>query len=335
MLVEQGKIDLNSDIREYLPQLPYENITVKNLLQHTGGLPNYMWMLEHHWKSEKIPNNKDLLKLIKSLKLQRYFPPGRRHDYSNTGYIVLASIVEAVSGKNFADFVDENIFEPLGMENSFVYSASTNNNNQEKLNGYFYKWRRLRIYDQTLHDGIVGDKGVYSTTGDLFLWDQALYNNTLISDTLFQEAITKGKIRNRWEFAYGYGFRIKKHNQKRQIYHKGLWQGFRTSFSRFIDDEITVIILNNTDCPSIHYITDRVERMANELKSTPPELEVINTAICYGYEYGIEKYKMIKAQNPDAEFHIDQIEKTIEILNEMNKTQLAQIISRLSNEISL
>ncbi|MEA3444971.1 MAG: serine hydrolase domain-containing protein, partial [Bacteroidota bacterium] len=265
MLVEQGKVDLESDIRNYIPEIPYENITIKNLLQHTGGLPNYMWMLEHHWKKERIPTNKDLLKLIKKLNLNRYFRPGRKHDYSNTGYVLLASIVESVSGKNFGDFVDENIFSPLGMDNSFIYSAGINKNYPEKIDGYFRKWGRMRKWDQTLHDGIVGDKGVYSTTCDLHLWNQALYNNKLISDTLLHEALTKGKIRNRWEFAYGYGFRLKKYRHKEQVYHKGLWQGFRTSFSRFVDNQLTVIVLNNTDCPGIHSITDRVERMANDL----------------------------------------------------------------------
>ncbi|MCF8372778.1 MAG: beta-lactamase family protein [Bacteroidales bacterium] len=333
MLVEQRKVDLDADIRTYLPGFPYEKITVKNLLQHTGGLPNYMWMLEHKWKKEKIPTNKDLIALMKELKMQRFFWPGKRHDYSNTGYAVLASIVESVTGKNFGDFVADNIFKPLGMDHSFVYSAGIDKDYPEKLDGYFQKWRRLRIYDHTLHDGIVGDKGVYSTASDLVLWDQALYANKLINDTLLQLAMTAGKIRNRWEFPYGFGFRVKKYNDQKLVYHKGLWQGFRTSFSRFVDSHVTVIVLNNTDCPKIHSITDRVEQMANELKSTPPEFEIINNAICYGYEFGLQKYRMIKEANPETEFHIDQIEKTIELLNEMGKDQLAEIVSRLTIEI--
>lgn len=333
MLVEQGKIDLEADIRNYLPGLPYENITVKNLLQHTGGLPNYMWILEHKWKKEKIPTNKDLIALMKELKIQRFFWPGRRHDYSNTGYAVLASIVESVSGRNFGDFVADHIFKPLGMDHSFVYSAAIGKDYPEKLDGYFQKWRRLRIYDQTLHDGIVGDKGVYSTTGDLFLWDKALYTHKLINDSLLHLAMTPGKIRNRWQFPYGFGFRLKKFENQNLVYHKGLWQGFRTSFSRFVDNHLTVIVLNNTDCPNIHSITDKVEHLALELKSTPPEFEIINNAICYGYEFGLQKYRMIKEANPETEFHIDQIEKTIDLLNEMGKDQLATMVERLAKEI--
>ena len=333
ILVEQGLVDLNADIRTYLPGLPYEKITVRNLLHHTGGLPNYMWMLEHKWKKETIPTNKELLALMKDLKIQRYFRPGRKHDYSNTGYVLLASIVEAVAGKSFGDFVDENIFTPLGMDHSFVYSAGLAKEYPEKLDGYFRKGWRLKIYDQTLHDGIVGDKGVYSTSGDLFLWDQALYQNKLISDTLMQEAMTPGKIRNRWQFSYGYGFRMKRLQNKNKVYHKGLWQGFRTSFARFVDDELLVVILNNTDCPSIHSITQRVERMACELESTPPELEVINTAIAYGYEFALEKYQIIKNADPEAEFHIDQMETAIEMLDKMGKNQLVEILNQLVDEI--
>jgi CubicO group peptidase (beta-lactamase class C family) len=292
-----------------------------------------MWMLDNSWKNEKIPTNKDMIAVMKELKMHPFFGPGKRHNYSNTGYAVLASIVESVTGKNFGDFVADNIFRPLGMTHSFVYAAGMKKEYPEKLDGYVQKWRKLKIYEQTLPDGIVGDKGVYSTTSDLYLWDQALYNNRLISDSLLQLAMTPGKTKNKWEFPYGFGFRIKKYNDQKLVYHKGLWHGFRTNFSRFVDNHLTVIILNNTDCPQMHAISDKVEQLANELKSTPPEFEIINNAICYGYEFGLEKYHMIKEANPEAEFHTDQIEKTIELLNEMGKNQLAEIVARLAKDI--
>jgi len=333
ILSERGEIDLDADIRTYLPQLHYENITVRNLLQHTGGLANYMWLLEHKWKSEKIPSNKDLIDLMAKEKFPSYFRPGRKHDYSNTGYVVLASIVEAVSKTTFGEFLKENIFIPAEMNSSFVYSAAYDDEVPEKLDGYIRKWRRLRVYDQTIHDGIVGDKGIYSTTNDLYKWDQALYNNILVSDSTLKEAFTPGKIRNRWKFPYGFGFRLKKRSNKEVVYHKGLWQGFRTSFSRFIEDKNTVIVLNNTNCSSIYSITKTVEAIANEEIHLIPEYEIIRTAITYGYEYGIDQYKIILEDNPEITINHELFSKAIVSLESYDKNQLALIISRISESI--
>lgn len=333
ILHEQGKLNLNEDICTYIPELPYEGISVKNLLQHTGGLANYMWMLEHHWESTKLPKNSDLINLMAELKMSVYFSPGRKHDYSNTGYVILASIVEAISGELFGEFVNENIFNPLEMNNSFVYSAAYDIEYPEKLDGYIRKWRRLRVYDQTVHDGIVGDKAVYSTSGDLFKWDQSLYDHSLVSKESLEEAFTCGKIRNRWKFPYGYGFRLKYINNKKVVYHKGLWEGFRTSFSRFIDDRNTVIILNNTNCGSIYSIIEKVERIANEEVQLAPEYEIIRTAISYGYEYGIDRYNLIKEENPEIILNHSLFEKAILNLESNEKQQLVSIISQISKNI--
>ena len=330
ILKERGLIDIDSDIRKYLPEIPYENITVKNLLQHTSGLPNYMWILENRWKSDKIPNNKDLIKLLSTEKMPVFFSPGRRHDYSNTGYAILASIVESVTGKKFGDFVEENIFTPLEMNNSFVYSGAYENNHSDKLKGYFRRGRRLKVYDQTIHDGIVGDKSVYSTTGDLFKWDQSLYNNTLISENSLKEAFTSGKIGKRRLFPYGYGFRLKYEDSKKVVYHKGLWEGFRTSLSRFVDDHNTVIVLNNTSCSSMHAITERIESIANEEIHMTPEFEIIRTAISFGYEYGIDQYHLLKESDPGIVLNHEFFDEAIESLTASNKTELVSILKKIS-----
>lgn len=335
ILKEKGKLKLDDDIRAYLPSLPYKGITIKNLLQHTGGLPNYMWMLEHNWESEDIPRNTDVIKMMSELDVPKYFSPGRRHDYSNTGYVVLASIIEKITGTSFADFVETNIFSPLGMNSSFIYSSAIDSVYPKRLEGYFKRWRRYRTYGESIHDGIVGDKGVYSTTTDLFLWDKALYDNTLISQDLTDEAFTAGKIRNRWKFKYGYGFRLKKYNNKDVVYHNGLWEGFRTSVTRFIEDKNTVIVLNNTSCRSIYFINNKIDEIANEQTDLVPEYQIIRTAIKYGYTFGYEKYSLLKNDNPDLKIDNQLFEKVVEKLQELDKNQLAFTIHKLSEDIRL
>ncbi len=334
MLKEQSKLNLDDDIRIYLPNLPYKGVTIKNLLQHTAGLPNYMWMLEHNWKSDKLPTNKDVVRLLSELNLPVYFSPGRKHEYSNTGYVLLASIIEVVTKQPFEDFIQNNIFSALGMCHSFIHSAANIDVQSDYMLGYFRRWHRYRPYGESLHDGIVGDKGVYSTTGDLFLWDQALYDNKLISEESTEEAFTKGKIRNRWSFSYGYGFRIKNIGEHKVIYHNGLWEGFRSAISRFIDSKNTVIVLNNTSCRSMYFITKKIEQINNEDIELAPEYQIIRTAINYGYGFGIERYEWLKKKDPSLDLDEHLFAKVVDNLRQFDKKKLASIVSRLSQDIN-
>ena len=215
ILKERNQLAYDDSVTKYIPEFPYPEITIRMLLNHTAGLPNYYWLVEHHWKGGKAPNNEEIIKLMAEQKLNLYFTPGKRWDYSNAGYVVLASIVESISKQSFADFMHDNIFAPLEMENSFVYCSSNSSFEKEKLIGYVYRGRRYRTIPETVNDGAVGDKGVYSTTEDLFKWDQALYQNKLVSKATMDEAISTFKLRNRYEIPYGFGFRIRKRNDKK------------------------------------------------------------------------------------------------------------------------
>ena len=133
ILKEQNKLNYDDAVTKYIPEFPYPRITIRMLLNHTSGLPNYMWLVEHHWKGSNAPYNEDIVKMMAEHKLLLYFTPGSRWDYSNTGYITLASIVERVTNEKFADFMYENTFEPLKMNNSFVYSSSLSNAKKDRL----------------------------------------------------------------------------------------------------------------------------------------------------------------------------------------------------------
>ena len=231
------------------------------LLNHTAGLPNYMWLLEHKWDKERIPYNDDVLELMAEHKLNLYFRPGTRFSYSNTGYVILASIVEKASGERFDSFLKHNIFDPLKMNHTYVVSAAYESRSTNTLKGY-YRWGRYyREISNNINDGTVGDKGIYSTAKDLYNWDQALYDNTLISEETKKEAFKPLELENGNHYPYGFGFRLRNYEEEKAVYHYGKWNGFRTGLIRFIEDSTTVIILNHTNRPGTSKITRNVKEI--------------------------------------------------------------------------
>jgi CubicO group peptidase (beta-lactamase class C family) len=112
-------------------------------------------------------------------------------------------------------------------------------------------------------DGSVGDKGVHSTTEDLYKWDQALYSDVLVRQDILAEAFTKGRLNNNKEVDYGFGFRITERDGKKIIYHNGLWNGFRTAIIRDVQDEITIIVLNHTNSPAKHIVVNGIQKILN------------------------------------------------------------------------
>jgi CubicO group peptidase (beta-lactamase class C family) len=293
ILKEQGKINYDDSVTMYIPEIPYKGITIRMLLNHTAGLPNYMWLTEKHWTEKSIPYNEDIIKLLATTNTPLYFTPGRRFDYSNTGYVLLASIVERVSRKRFSKFMEEEVFIPLGMENTFVYSASFKNR-KDKLNGYHIRGKRYRVVDETINDGTVGDKGIYSTLDDLFKWDQSLYENVLVSEETMSEALSGFKIRNKYNVNYGFGFRLTQHNDKKVVYHHGRWNGFRTSIYRFVEDSNTIIILNHTSTALNSTIIRNIESVFCDSTQNDITGDLISTIIDSGLESGVKKYYNFK-----------------------------------------
>jgi len=248
MLKEQGKLAYEDSVQKFIPEFPYQGITIRRLLNHSAGLPNYMWLVEHKWNQSYPPYNDEVLKMLCDEKPGRYFIPGTRFDYSNTNYMVLASIVEKASGMRFDRFLQENIFQPLGMNNSFVYSANYSCK-VEGAKGYRRYGRGYREIPATQNDGAVGDKGVYASLIDLYKWDQALYSHRLIGAKTLEEAFSPLILHGKYNMHYGFGFRLRENDAGHVVYHNGKWNGFRTGLHRYIDEKATVIILNNTNKP--------------------------------------------------------------------------------------
>ena len=264
LLYERNQIKLTDTVNKYFPNFPYEHVTITNLLNHTGGLPKYFWVAEHKWKQEKAPTNSEMMTLLASSDVLRFFKPGRNFDYSNTGYIVLASIVEKISGTSFNDFVKKNIFDPLNMKDSFVYSFENDNIRANQLDGYrlYRGWRHLKI-NNTVNDAVVGDKNVYTTSEDLFKWTLGLNNGKLLSKESLDLMYAKGETVYGRKIPYGFGFRIDTKDQN-IIYHHGKWNGFSTGLTQYQEDDLVVIVLEHTSYNAMTSLNKKVKKIVLE-----------------------------------------------------------------------
>ena len=264
LLKERNKIKLTDTVNAYFPDFPFKNVTIKNLLNHTSGLPQYFWVAEHEWKQKKAPTNSEMMEFLESSNAKRYFKPGRNFDYSNTGYFVLASIVEKVSGTSFSSFLKSNIFEPLQMTHSYVYSFENDSIKENQLDGYrLYKgWRHLKIRS-TINDAIVGDKNVYTTTEDLFKWTQGLNTGRLLTKESLELMYSKGETVYGRKVPYGFGFRINNEGQK-SIYHHGKWNGFRTGLTKYLKDDLVIIVLEHSSYNGINSLNKKIKKIVAE-----------------------------------------------------------------------
>ena len=252
ILKNDGLVDYDADIREYIPDFPYENITCRLLMTHRSGLPRYMSLAHEKWTNKRIPlDNDHVLQLFEEYKPSPYFKPDRGFHYCNTNYALLASVVEAVTGKHFDEFVKERIFEPLGMDDSFVYNMRGDSvvplYVEKGVPGFYHRGWRWRRMENDYLNGVMGDKNVYTSVEDLYKYDRALDNFTLVPDSILKEAFQKGSPKYwRRKDNYGFGWRIRTKRDS-TVYHFGWWKGFRTFYLRDMRHQRTLIVLTNKD----------------------------------------------------------------------------------------
>jgi len=261
LLYEQGKIDVSKKVSDYIPDFPYSEITVHQLLCHRSGLPEYFSFAEKYHKNSSFPLTNDSLLLM----LQKHKPkcstePDNEFEYNNTGYAVLASIVEKVSGMTFKHFLDTNIFEPLGMKETFLYQYGSQ---QEIMLGH--KGNK-KVYPRNFLSGVVGDKGVFSSVNDLYLWDKALFSGKIIKkQTLALACAPHNSDKNPCN-NYGYGLHIGcTGNNQPLLYHGGLWNGNHSLFVHRPSDGTLIIILSNIYNKSFMWKSYNILHILDEL----------------------------------------------------------------------
>jgi CubicO group peptidase (beta-lactamase class C family) len=235
-------LDINDPVSKYLKGFPYPDITVKMLMEHRSGLPDYLHFATQYWKEDDIKTNADLLQLFIDHKPRLIAKPGTRFKYCNSNFALLACVLEAVTKMPYPQFMKEFIFEPLGMDQTFVYNP--NAQHPEKIAiSYYPNWRQ---YKNMFADGIYGDKGIYSTVEDLYRWDQSFYHHTLLNEKSLKMAYTGYSDEMPGVRNYGLGWRIKDFpNGYKLIYQNVWWHGNNTVFYRFIQYNFTIIVLGN------------------------------------------------------------------------------------------
>ena len=260
ILVERDSLSYNQKVIDFIPNFPYKEVTIKHMLNHTSGLPDYMILLfekykpELEWWDKKrlIPNQQPIIDLLIKHKPEPFFEPGKKFKYSNTGYVVLADIVQRISGNTFAQFLNENIFLPLNMNSTSVYKyiADIDTAMPNRVYGYgLDKKGNKQWNDYNFLNGAFGDGGIYSTVEDLLKWDRALYTEKLVKKSTLNEAYTNS-VKMHWlvKVKYGYGWEINKWTENEKIVqHTGGWVGFKSFIYRDLTNKNTVIFLTNNN----------------------------------------------------------------------------------------
>src|SRR6187397_419602 len=277
ILKDRKLLSYENNIKKYFPQLQYDNITIRNLLTHTSGIPSYEDEFEKNWDRKKIATNKDIIDMLVERHDTLSFKPGTKWQYSNTGYALLASIIEKVSGMRYNDFMAINIFRPLGMNHTFIYNSrrTTNKFPDNYALGFVYSDSlkryilpdELPAFDMVYYlDGIVGDGCVNSTIGDLFKWDRALNSNRLVSKASLDEMLSplvQTSPTDSTSF-YGFGVNVQPRSEKGKIIsHTGGWPGYKTLLMRRTGIDETIIILSNSES-NLPFFRAAVESILND-----------------------------------------------------------------------
>jgi len=247
-MVQENKLSLNDSLEKFFPGFPYHGITVRMLITHRSGLPNYLYFMSNNkWGMDEkgrwthqYATNQDVLKMMYDKRPDPTGSPDGRFTYCNTNFVLLAMIVEKISGMTFPDFMRQHFFEPLLMKNTFVFTLKDTLTATPSFtpNGTYWNYDFL--------DATYGDKNIYTTPQDLLKWDQALYSGQVIGQPLLDSAFAGYSFEKPSVHNYGMGWRLQLlPNGKKIVYHFGKWHGSNAAFARLMDEKATIIIIGN------------------------------------------------------------------------------------------
>ena len=243
ILAERKQLSLEERLTDFFAEFPAygRGITVRQLLNHTSGLPDYEDLIPAGTTLPLL--DRDVLRIL--LKQDKTnFPPGSRFRYSNSGYALLALVVEQRSGQTFAHFLEEHIFAPLGMTHTLAYEQG-GTSVPHRAFGYSLRSNAWHRTDQSLTSSVLGDGGVYSSVMDLAKWDAALYTTKLVSRKALDLAFTPTTPTDKPGRSYSLGWFVGEYRGLKEIWHSGETIGFRTHIARFPQRQFTVVILAN------------------------------------------------------------------------------------------
>ena len=296
-LQEQDLLDANYSIATYLPDYPHgEQITIHQLLNHTAGIPNYTSFDDYQTKKRIATKLDDLIACFSDRPLE--FTPGDRFSYSNSGYVVLTKIIETVSNQSYADYLQQYIFDPLGMTDSGYDRHETIL--QNRASGYVSTvkgYQNAEYIDMSVPSGA---GGLYSTVEDLYKWERSLYTDAVLNqssrDAMFTSTIQVSKEENE-EVYHSYGWLIDTQYGRRRISSNGGIEGFVTHIARYPDEQIAIVILSNLSAsPAEKMGRDIAAILFGESYQLPKKREAIDLDPAI-YQAYVGQYKFAPAQS--------------------------------------
>ena len=249
VLAEEGKLKYDDPVSKYVPELKHfgDDFTIRHLLHHTSGLRDYNAALEDRlYARAAYPTNADLVAVLSQMKgpARR---PGAAFEYSNPGYELLAVVIERVAKQPFPKFMQTRIFDPLGMTHTFSLPNPTRRADPLVAMSYTGSSAAPEAYPSDDFDGLYGSGSIYTTLGDMALYDEALYTGALVSTDTLQEAFQPAKLNNGKTEPYGFGWELETYQGQSYVAHSGGWLGFNSDYVRFPDEHFSVIALLNRD----------------------------------------------------------------------------------------
>lgn len=269
MLKEKGLLNYDDSVSKYL-EIPYKGITIRNLLTHTSGLPDYQEIMDKNWDKSKVAGNPDCIEYLNKYAPPKLFEPGEKYEYSNTGYLLLASIAEKTSGKDFIDMCCKWIFRKLKMKSTDIRTLEEKKATKNFAIGHIYveernKWVRADSFPSSDYTIWLGNrKGpgrISSTAADLLKWDKALYTEKIIKQSTLQEAFMPMKLNDGSFSNYGFGWMLRTDPPiaGKIVSHNGDNPGYKTQIIRYLDKKKTIILLNNNASPGFGTILKSME----------------------------------------------------------------------------
>jgi len=268
MLKEKGKLNYDDSVSKYL-DIPYKGITIRHLLTHTSGLPDYQDIMDKYWDKTKVAVNADCIEYLNKYAPPKLFEPGEKYTYSNTGYLLLASIAEKASGKDYIAMCRKWIFRNLKMKDTDIRTLEEKKATANFAIGHIYikereKYVRADSFPSSNYTIWLGNrKGpgrISSTATDLLKWDKALYTNKLIQQSTLMEAFTPMKLNDGSFSNYGFGWTLRTDSAfGKVVSHTGDNPGYKTQIIRYIDKKKTIILLNNNAGEKFSFIIKQLE----------------------------------------------------------------------------
>ncbi len=270
-LEEEGKLSIDDTVSKHLEDIIYKNITIRELLSHRTGIPRYEYYSNQFWDSLDSDYIDAVYNKLNQDSSPLYFRPNSRFLYSNTGYVVLAKLIEKLAEESFETYIRRELFEPAEMYNSFFITELDSIEGYNIAKGYHSKRRKSPLmWQMNSLDMVLGDKSIYTNTKDLLSWYRAISLGRILSEESLEKIMDINTFSTNQNRGYGLGIRWKKVDDREFFYHNGRWNGFRSVFAYRPDTKLLVIALSNTSESAVRISNSIIDAYDEKASPKPP-----------------------------------------------------------------